>query len=130
LIRELDVRFPPSAVTSEEDREAQVLLLASDLGHVKFEWLTKAAMEWVRTKAFMPKASELINLSQEIRERETGELGAKADSPENLRRLCDLYNARPNRNCGAIWVVRGTNIALATPKEIEDEKNRETAASN
>lgn len=69
IIRSLDIRFPPNIATSERDREAQVLLLASDLRDIHPRLLQTAADEWVRTKAFMPKASELRNLCVGIKER-------------------------------------------------------------
>lgn len=90
IIRLLDVRYPPNNATSEEDREAQVLLLASDVADVPADLLKMATNEWVRTKAFMPKASELRNLAGEVRR--------KGEDPNDRavigRRVADNYNQR------------------------------------
>ena len=90
IIRSLDMRFPPNFATSERDREAQVLLLASDLRDIHPRLLQAAADEWVRTKAFMPKASELRNLCATIKERGKGE----DERAEIGNRVAANYNAR------------------------------------
>jgi hypothetical protein len=86
------VRFPPNAGTSERDREAKILLLASDVADIPTEHLLKACIEWVRTKAFMPKASELIALSADMR------IAANAGKPkkqgkEYWQEVADKNNA-------------------------------------
>jgi len=90
IIRSLDVRFPPSFGISEKDREAQVLLLASDVHDIPISLLDMAAREWVRTKSFMPKASELRNLA--------GDARRKAEDPDDRaavgRRVAESYNER------------------------------------
>ena len=84
------MRFPPNFATSERDREAQVLLLASDLRDVHPRLLQAAADEWVRTKAFMPKASELRNMCAGIKER-----GKSEDERVEIgNRVAANYNAR------------------------------------
>ena len=103
IIRLLDVRFPPNAGTSEEDRETQVLLLASDVADIRPSLLKAAATEWVRTKAFMPKASELRNLCSGLKHR-------NQDDDERVEignRVAENYNARlasEPRDKGIRWV--------------------------
>lgn len=105
IIRLLDVRFPPNASISEQDRETQVLLLASDVAGIHPRLLDAVAQEWVRTKAFMPKASELHNMAAAMRQ-----AAGSRDEGERVeigRRVAANYNARlagEARDKGIRWI--------------------------
>lgn len=119
IIRELDIRFPPNATISEADRETQVLYLASDVADIPIERLRAAQREWVRTKAFMPKASELRNLAAAI---------APPPSDKSVtQRIADEYNLRlemepdreKRRTCR--WVVtKGGELKLVDKETYEN----------
>lgn len=84
------MRYPPNSSTSEEDRETQVLLLASDVADIHPNLLKAASAEWVRTKGFMPKASELRNLCAGLKHR-------NQDDDERVEignRVAENYNTR------------------------------------
>ena len=85
IIQELSFRFPPSSKTDIDDREALLALLCSDLIDVPTKYLELAAVEWARTKAWMPKASELINLSRNFLEKPRTD----ANSHEGTQKLAD-----------------------------------------
>lgn len=120
IIRGLDIRYPPNATVSEDDREAQILLLASDVADINPNLLRDASREWVRTKAFLPKASELRALAGQIRREASTASNRNPNSPENLRRLADEYNMHPNHNPGLRWVVKGTDLKVVPVRDAMD----------
>ncbi|MEV5031618.1 hypothetical protein MRBLMC3_000801 [Sphingobium sp. LMC3-1-1.1] len=142
MIRELDVRFPPNATISEEDREARVLLLASDVADMIEDQLEAAVREWIRTKAFMPKASELRSLAGDLRQK------ALSD-PDDLaaigRRVAENYNTRLQGEGKALrWVYnekadtmhlvpldefRRRDEPRCTPDEARDIRDRNRRAA-
>lgn len=67
IIADLGLRFPPASRQDEEGRAGLLALLAQDVADVPVSLLEGAAREWVRTKAWMPKAVELRNLSEILR---------------------------------------------------------------
>lgn len=118
IIRELDIRFPPNATISEADRETQVLLLASDVADIPPKMLRIAAREWVRTKAFMPKASELRVLAREALPAQTNQqAGATLAAKYNAAIEADPQRARH----GLRWVYepRTDHLKLVPLSELE-----------
>lgn len=86
VIRELNLIFPPTMRNSDEDNEARILLVASTVAHVPIRWLRTAAIEWPKSKSFMPKASELINLARDLRDKH------KKAPASSLQDWCDRQN--------------------------------------
>lgn len=66
LISELGLRYPPTSRQDEEGRAGLLALLTKDVADIPVSLLDGAVKEWTRTKAFMPKASELRNLAQTL----------------------------------------------------------------
>lgn len=66
LVSELGLRYPPTSRQDEEGRAFLLSLLAKDVADIPTSLLESAIKEWTRTKAFMPKASELRNLAQTL----------------------------------------------------------------
>lgn len=126
IIRLLDVRFPPNAGTSEEDRETQVLLLASDVADIHPNLLKAASAEWVRTKGFMPKASELRNLCAGLKHR-------NQDDDERVEignRVAENYNARlamEPKDKGIRWIYDAKADSLKLVP-IDEYRARQRAA--
>jgi len=121
IIRLLDVRFPPNNSTSEEDREAQVLLLASDVADIPAHLLRAAATEWVRTKAFMPKASELRNLAGQARKGEEPD-----ERVEVGRRVAENYNQRlacetPDKGIRWVYDEKSDSLKLKPLHELRTQ---------
>lgn len=51
----------------------------------------------------------------------------KPDGPQNLQRLCDLYNARPDHNHDLRWIVAGTHIRLIEARDYRAPRRKEAA---
>jgi hypothetical protein len=64
LISELGLRYRPAAQVDIDDHRAQLALLASDLADLPPDALRAAIDQWVMSKPFMPKASELADLAR------------------------------------------------------------------
>jgi hypothetical protein len=90
MVLELGLRFRPQTTDNQEEYAATVTLLAQDVADVPPHLLQQAIGEWVRTKRFLPRASELIELAQLAqRGNERGTDSAVA----NLQAHCDKLNA-------------------------------------
>jgi len=77
IIAELGLRYRPSGQADLEEHAASLALLARDVAEVPADLLQEAAGRHALQSPFMPKASELIGLAQDIL-RGTGS-GAEAD---------------------------------------------------
>lgn len=88
-IGDLGLRYRPSAKADLQAHAAALELLCQDVADVPVYLLDKAAKRWVRENRFMPRASELIALAQEIAsaERSGTEHGIRA-----LHEHCDRLN--------------------------------------
>lgn len=64
MIGELGLRYRPSAQADLEAHAAAIALLTCDVADIPIAHLERASQEWVRTKPFMPKASELVELAR------------------------------------------------------------------
>lgn len=118
IITELDLRFPPSSVTSPEDREAQLALLASDVATIPPKMLAEAAMRWSQERAYLPKASELIGLCRQIAQEQFAPAKKEDTSAQDW---CDAQNAtmasralagkRPARD-DIMWIAVNNTVKL------------------
>jgi hypothetical protein len=104
IISELGLRFRPLATADQEAHAAQVALLVQDLEGTDTALLAEAAREWIRTEKWMPKAADLLELIAKARAK------PNPNSPENLQRLADKYNADPQFSSNVRWLVRGTEL--------------------
>ncbi len=121
IVRELDIRFPPNSTIGEADREAQVLYLASDLSDIDPSRLRAAAKEWIRTKPYMPKASELRALCHTL-----GATQSLDERAEVGLRVARSYNARlagEQKDKGIRWVYnrREDSLRLVPTREWEGD---------
>jgi hypothetical protein len=94
MILELGMRYRPGVSAGPSDLEAhdaKLALLAADLADAPPKLLTRAIGEWVRTKAFLPKASELLNLIE-------GQVKQSAGTPTASTRVEGLRMAIPRWN--------------------------------
>lgn len=104
IISELGLRFRPLATADQEAHAAQVALLVQDLEGADPAKLSIAAQEWIRTERWMPKAADLLELIAKAKAK------TNPNSPENLQRLADKYNADPQFSSNVTWFVRGTEL--------------------
>lgn len=84
LVAKLGLRYRPSAQADLEAHAATIALLACDLADVPPRYLERAINQHVTQSPFMPKASELMALVQQLQDSE----GRRSDTP-----LADRWNA-------------------------------------
>ena len=72
LIGELGLRYRPSAQGDLEAHAAAIALLARDLADVPPAYLERAIRKWAVTRDFMPRASELVRMAQELQQADDG----------------------------------------------------------
>lgn len=88
MILEMGFRFRPSAADDVKVHTAKLEIMASDLADVPQAALDYAIREWIRTKQFMPKASELIAMAHDhVQAR------AAPAAPYSQQAWCDQRNA-------------------------------------
>lgn len=114
IIGELGLRYRPSAQADLEAHGHAIRLLCEDVADVPPHLLEQAAREWVRCKPFMPKASELVGLAQNLQR------GAIEGSDYALKRLqdhCDRLNALNGGRDGWHVVGKAPNRTIAKARE-------------
>lgn len=99
LISQLGLRYQPSAQADMQAHGARVMLLAADMADANPLKLRHAIARWVAAKPFLPKASELRAIIDDIRARES-EMGA-----EGLEAWCEERNVWA-KSIGADWWYR------------------------
>jgi hypothetical protein len=104
VVTELGLRFRPVATADQEDHQTGVWLLARDLADIDPRALKSAADEWARTERWMPKAADLRAVIARQQPK------PDPNSPQNLQRLADKYNADPQFSSNVTWFVRGTEL--------------------
>lgn len=130
IISELGLRYEPSGQAADlQSHAARVALLAQDCADLNPSMLRSAATRWARAKPFLPKASELHAIIEDMasakwRDEQTG---------ESLRASCDERNAWAKR-IGLDWwwrvitIDRGGEPVRATEKleglRAVEERNR------
>lgn len=95
LIAMLGLRYPPSTKQDEAGRAGQLALLTDDVADIPPTMLDMAIRQWVKTKGFMPKASELFTLAHEFSERERlgqGEVRKGETTWDRANRALDAVN--------------------------------------
>lgn len=93
IIGNLGLRYRPSGQADLEAHAEAALLLAQDVADVPPKYLDAAAKRWVRESRFMPRASELIELSRQIAKQDVA--GSDA-ALQQLQDHCDRLNAISN----------------------------------
>ena len=109
IILELGLRYRPAAADQLEPHQAKLAALMSDLADLPPALLTRAASHWVRQSAFMPKASDLIQLARHF-------ANAEHDRPLRPLDVAGLRNARMNAEPGTRrdirWIDDGRGLRL------------------
>lgn len=105
MISELGLRYEPSGQADLQAHAARVALLAQDCADLNPLKLRHAAMRWAQNRPFMPKASELRAI---VNDMESEEWRAQ-NSAESLQLFCDEKNAWAKR-IGAEWWYRVVTI--------------------
>lgn len=120
MVLELGLRFRPQTTDNQEEYAATVTLLAQDLSDVPPHLLQQAIGEWIQTKKWLPRASELIELAQEAqRGRERGTDHAIA----HLQAHCDRLNAMNGGRDGWRVVGQAPNRTIAKARECSDRQS-------
>lgn len=89
IIANLGLRFQSGAVDPEAAAEI-LRLLAEDCADIPAQLLDPAAKQWARESKFMPKASELRELSRQIQK---DRLAGSDVAGQQLQDHCDKLNA-------------------------------------
>lgn len=118
IIAELGLRFRPSAQADLEEHAASLALLARDVADIPPDLLQEAAGRHALQSPFMPKASELIRLAQDVlRGRGSGkEVDMAQRANERLR---------AEGNFSIEWFYdEGGQIALRSTRQPEPQLGR------
>ena len=119
MILELGLRFRPQAAADQQEYSAAVALLAQDVAIVPVHLLERAVAEWVRTKRFLPRAAELIDLAQQI---QRGSQQGTDAALAQLQAHCDRLNALNGGRDG--WHVVGEPGSRTVAKRGETREAR------
>lgn len=104
-IAELGLRYRPSAQADLEAHAHMIALLTRDVADIPPHILEAAIDQWCRTKPFLPKASELIELSKQRVSNDN--VGTDA-ALRQLQAHCDVLNAGERRSGSDFrWIVIG-----------------------
>lgn len=117
MVLELGLRFRPLGGENQEEYAAAVTLLGQDVAHVAPGPLETAIAEWVRTKRFLPRAAELLDMVAQMQGRSrTGTDAGFAQLQDHCDRLNALNNGRDD------WRVVGKapNRTIAKQNERRD----------
>lgn len=90
IIGKLGLRYRPSGQADLEAHAEALRLLAEDVADVPAPLLDAAAKRWARESKFMPRASELLEMSRAIQSDETRGTDAAG---QQLQAHCDRLNA-------------------------------------
>ena len=102
-ISQLGLRYQPSAQGDMQAHGARVALLANDLADIPADRLRAAIARWVSFRPFLPKASELRSIAENLD-------GQPLDA-EALADWCDERNAWARR-IGADWWYRVVRVPM------------------
>jgi hypothetical protein len=120
IILELGLRYRPAA-DQLEAHQAKLAALMSDLADLPAAALERAANQWIRQSAFMPKASELIQLARNFAR-------AERASPQRPLDVAASRNARMAAEAGARddirWVDDGHGLRLVAAGNRSRGKDR------
>lgn len=118
IISELGLRYEPSGQSADlQSHAARVALLAKDCADLNPDMLRVAATRWARAKPFLPKASELHAIIEDMASAQWRD----EQSSEALQHSCDERNAWAKR-IGVDWwwrvitIDRGGEPARTTEK--------------
>lgn len=117
MVRELGLRFRPLGAENQEEYTASVALLEQDVAIIPPPLLDRAITEWVRTKRFLPRAAELIDLAQQI---QRGSQQGTDAALAQLQAHCDRLNALNDGRDGWHVVGEAPNRTVAKTGERRD----------
>ncbi|HEX8413188.1 MAG TPA: hypothetical protein VF637_04805 [Sphingomicrobium sp.] len=111
------MRFRPLGAENQEEYTASVALLEQDVAIIPPPLLDRAITEWVRTKRFLPRAAELIDLAQQI---QRGSQQGTDAALAQLQAHCDRLNALNDGRDGWHVVGEAPNRTVAKTGERRD----------
>lgn len=114
IIGKLGLRYRPSNQTDLEAHAEALRLLAEDVADIPPRYLDAAAKCWVRDSKFMPRASELIELSRQLAKQDMAGSDAAGDQ---LQAHCDRLNAMNNGRDGWHVVGKSPNRTVAKARD-------------
>jgi len=109
IILELGLRYRPAAADQLEPHQAKLAALMNDLADLPPAVLERAARHWVRQSAFLPKASDLLQLARNFANAERGNALQRLDvAGQRNARMAEEPGARRDLR----WIDDGHGLRL------------------
>lgn len=115
IIANLGLRYRPSSQADLEAHAESILLLSQDVRDVPPKYLDAAAKKWARESRFMPKASELLDLSRKLAKDDVA--GSDAAGAQ-LQAHCDRLNGLNNGRDGWRVIGKAPNRTIASARDV------------